>query len=155
MIPAFVPEGLLPPGLHAASLREVEARFGGSARRDEQLRLLREVVGAALFYASIKRVLLWGSFVSGKEEPNDLDYSFVVGISHKVTDIAPEHRIYLNPRQAMMRWGVDAGFVEIIDFPLSQYLDRVELLTQRRGDTRQRGIIEISLWGERQWLSNI
>ncbi len=155
MIPAFSPDGFLPFGLHGASLQEIEARFGGNARREGQLGLLREVVEAALVYPSIKRVLVWGSFVSSKEEPNDLDYSLVVGVSHQLVTIAPEHRLYLNPRQAMMRWGVDVGFLEILDYPLSTFLDRVELLARRRGTEQERGLLEISLWGERAWPSNV
>ena len=133
---------------------EIEARFGESAVRQKQLQLLREVVSAALWYPSIKRVLVWGSFVSSKAEPNDLDYSLVVSVSHKASSVAREHRIYLNPRQAMMRWGVDVGYVELFDFPLEQHLEHLELLTQRRGEALARGIVEISLWGERKWPTN-
>lgn len=147
MIPAFVPEGLLPPGLHAASLREIEARFGGSARRDEQLRLLREVVGAALFYASIKRVLLWGSFVSSKEEPGDLDYSFVVGVEHKQVALRSEDEPFLLPRLARLLYGVDPNHLVIADYDLERYTERVDFILTGR-DRKHHGIVEINLRGE-------
>jgi len=68
--------GCLPPGLHAASLAELEARFGIlSAVRQQFMGLLREVVGAANAYPTLKRVLVWGSFVTANADPGDLDYS--------------------------------------------------------------------------------
>lgn len=147
MIPAFVSEGLLPSGLHAASLREVEARYGGSARRDEQLRLLREVVGAALFYPSIKRVLLWGSFVSSKEEPNDLDYSLVVGINHPQVQVAKEHKRFLVPFEARTFYGADTSYFIVQDWKLETYIQLIDFFSLSRQNTRC-GVVEISLRGE-------
>jgi hypothetical protein len=79
-LPDFQPDGFLPPGLHAASLAVVDARFGiGSAARERQIGLVREVVAAARSYATIKRVLLWGSFVTSKTEPRDLVWGEFAG----------------------------------------------------------------------------
>ena len=147
MIPAFQNDGLLPPGLHGASLREVRARFGGNARREEQLGLLRAVVEAALVYPSIKRVLIWGSFVSSKDEPNDLDYSLVVGVEHKLVTIAPEHERFLVPRAARVRYGVDVNYLVIEDYDLEHYAMLVDFVMTGR-DTRHHGVVEVSLRGE-------
>src|SRR5438132_4141373 len=66
-LPDFRQDGLLPAGIHAATLQEVQIRFGScsaiSQRKQEQL---VKVVEAALAYVTIKRVLLWGSFISTK-----------------------------------------------------------------------------------------
>ena len=64
-VPELEPGGCLPAGIHAASFAEVRARFGaGSAARQRQGELLRQVVEAAKEYPTIKRVLVWGSFVA-------------------------------------------------------------------------------------------
>ena len=47
---------------------------------------------AATGVFAIKRVLVWGSYVTAKEEPNDLDYSIVVSIDHVDALIAAPHR---------------------------------------------------------------
>ena len=54
-VPELEPGGCLPAGIHAASLAEVRARFGaGSAARQRQGELLRQVVEGAKEYPTIK-----------------------------------------------------------------------------------------------------
>lgn len=72
-IPPFRADGYLPEGLHRASEAEVLFRFGTSTRRRRRLalRLLRWIelsrnVGG-------RRLLVDGSFVTAKDEPNDID----------------------------------------------------------------------------------
>ena len=147
MIPAFSPDGFLPFGLHGASLQKIEARFGGNARREGQLRLLREVVNAALVYPSVKRVLVWGSFVSNKAEPNDLNYSLVVGISHPPVQVQEEHRRFLVPRDARLFYNVDTSYLLVEDWQFEASVGLLEFFSTPRYNTRC-GIIEISLRGE-------
>ncbi len=72
-IPPFCPDGYLPEGVHVCSEADVIFRFGSSSRRRRQLALrlrrwieLGRQVGA-------KRLLVDGSFVTAKEEPQDVD----------------------------------------------------------------------------------
>ena len=73
MIPVFRPDGYLPEGLHAAAEAEVTFRFGstGSRRRRLVLRLRRWVALARQVRA--RRLLVDGSFVTSKPDPNDID----------------------------------------------------------------------------------
>src|SRR3712207_5952574 len=73
MIPAFRPDGYLPVGLHAASEADVTFRFGSTSprRRRLVLRLRRWVQLARQVQA--RRLLVNGSFVTAKLEPNDID----------------------------------------------------------------------------------
>ena len=85
--------GFLPRGINSATLSEVVERFGkGSTARAKQAELLGQVVAAVKSCSTIKRVLVWGSFVTDKPEPNDLDYSNVVSIDHRDALIAEPHR---------------------------------------------------------------
>ena len=152
MLPELDPEGNLPPGIHAASLAEVEQRFGtGSDTRVGLGRLLRDVVDAAKAYATIKRVLVWGSFVSAKAEPRDLDYSLVVSVTHRDASIAAEHRWFLVALDARAYNGVDRAFLEIPDYPLDRYPERLDFICRSRSRV-PRGIVEISLRGEEATL---
>jgi len=73
MIPDFRDDGNLPVGVHLASEAEVTFRFGASSprRRRLVLRLRRWIELSRLTGAS--RFLVDGSFVTAKEEPNDVD----------------------------------------------------------------------------------
>lgn len=72
MIPPFEPTGTLPPGIHQATWEEVEARFGGNARRRQLLTGLAEVI-RELQRVKCPTLYLDGSFVTDKPFPNDFD----------------------------------------------------------------------------------
>jgi uncharacterized protein DUF6932 len=147
-LPAVQPDGLLLPGIHAATLHEIEARFGvGSEARQQQIELLRRIVDAARSYPTIKRVLVWGSFVTTKPEPRDLDYSVVVSVAHRGTQIAIEHRRFFVPSDARRHYGVDRNYLVVPDYPLDYYIEKLDFFCQAR-DGRACGIVEVSLRGE-------
>lgn len=146
--PDLESDGYLPPGIHAASFHQVEECFGvGSEARERQAELLRLLIEAARSYPTIKRVLLWGSFVTDKPEPNDLDYSIVVSVGHPLTQVAPEHRRFFVPSDARRFYGADANYLVIYDYPLERYIERMDFLCHRR-DKQPCGIVEIHLHGE-------
>ncbi len=73
MIPGFNAVGYLPPGIHPATLSEIEARFGlESELRRVQMESLRWMVDLA-WKAGAQRIIVNGSFVTHKDEPNDVD----------------------------------------------------------------------------------
>lgn len=72
MIPEFTADGLLPQGVHPATLGEVLERFGGNERRERLLMGLVEAL-RLLRAAGCRRVYINGSFVTSKELPNDID----------------------------------------------------------------------------------
>jgi hypothetical protein len=72
LIPNFDAQGLLPKGVHPATWKEVRERFGGSERREELLKKLREALNL-LRAAGCRRVYIDGSFVTAKQMPNDID----------------------------------------------------------------------------------
>jgi hypothetical protein len=72
VIPAFDERGNLPPGIHKADWRELEAAFGGSVSRALLLTGFRESL-ALLRVAGCRTAYLDGSFVTAKAEPADFD----------------------------------------------------------------------------------
>jgi len=79
MIPPFDEQGYLPPGIHAATLDEVEDRFGcESELRRVQMESLRWLVDLA-HRAGVARVVINGSFVTEVFEPNDVDCALLIG----------------------------------------------------------------------------
>ena len=73
MIPEFRDDGYLPEGLHLATDAEITFRFGTASnqRRRLILRLRRWIELSRLIQA--KRFFVDGSFVTEKNEPNDVD----------------------------------------------------------------------------------
>lgn len=73
MIPDFRDDGYLPEGLHIATEAEATFRFGAGTTRRRRLilRLRRWLELSRLTHAH--RFLVDGSFVTAKQEPNDID----------------------------------------------------------------------------------
>ena len=72
-IPAFRSDGYLPPGVHVCTEAEATSRFGVASHR--RRRLITRVrrwceLGRAI---GARRLLLDGSFVTAKDEPEDVD----------------------------------------------------------------------------------
>ncbi len=73
MIPSFNENGYLPPGIHPANLEEIAARFGQQSElRRVQMESVRWLVDLAR-RVGIPRIVVNGSFVTDKLEPNDID----------------------------------------------------------------------------------
>jgi hypothetical protein len=73
MIPKFDENGYLPSGVHLASLDEIEARFGRQSEiRRVEMQSLRWLADLAR-KAGVLRLIVNGSFVTERLEPNDVD----------------------------------------------------------------------------------
>ena len=78
-IPVLNDNGYLPPGVHLASLAKIAARFGRESElRRVQMQSLCWLVELA-WRAGVERVVVNGSFVTDKLEPNDVDCVLLIG----------------------------------------------------------------------------
>ena len=75
-LPAAAAGGDLPAGIHAATWGEFNARFGGSPARSRLLAQLRPALDA-MHGAGVPAVVIGGSFVTGKVDPNDIDMGWL------------------------------------------------------------------------------
>ena len=71
--PEFNEHGDLPVGIHAATLDEVVEHFGATPRRAVVARRLERVCQLARSTGRLARFIIFGSFVTAKPEPNDVD----------------------------------------------------------------------------------
>jgi hypothetical protein len=79
MIPPLNDDGYLPPGIHPATLEEIAARFGQESElRQVQMESLHWLVDLAR-RAGVQRIVVNGSFVTDKLEPNDVDCVLLIG----------------------------------------------------------------------------
>ncbi|MBC8870282.1 MAG: hypothetical protein H8E44_12735 [Planctomycetes bacterium] len=79
MIPGFDEHGYLPPGIHRATLEEIEERFGRESElRRVQMESLAWLVDLTR-RAGVRRLIVNGSFVTDAYEPNDVDCLLLLG----------------------------------------------------------------------------
>jgi len=79
VIPAFDSNGNLPPGIHRCTVDEIVTRFGhGSSERQVETSQLVQFVDWAR-QAGVRRLLVNGSYITSKAEPNDVDLVVLPG----------------------------------------------------------------------------
>jgi len=93
VIPPFDDSGCLPPGLHSATLAEIDARFGRQSElRRVQMESVRWMVDLAV-HAGVQRIVLNGSFVTNIMEPNDVDCALLLAADYPRDTSASEELI--------------------------------------------------------------
>jgi hypothetical protein len=79
MLPPFDDYGNLPAGIHLCTIEELTARFGhGSEERTTEISELLLLIDTAK-KAGVRRLMVNGSFVTGKLAPNDVDVVILPG----------------------------------------------------------------------------
>ena len=81
MLPEFDIDGDLPPGIHHATLDELEqrlSRFVVSDRRINLFAWFKRLVAMAKGSGIVDRLVVGGSFVTSKPEPNDIDLALIL-----------------------------------------------------------------------------
>ena len=142
MIPAFNFEGDLPIGVHTATLDEVLSRFGrlSSGRRIVAVRLER-VYRLAAGTGHLARCIVFGSFVTNKHEPNDVDLLLIMDDTFDLSLVSGEARLLFDHQAGDSHFGASIFWVRrVVAFGGEQAM--VEFW-QRRRDGRLRGIVEI------------
>lgn len=92
--PEFNAAGDLPVAVHRASLAEVVAHFGqGNPRRVVLGRRLERIFLLVAQTGCLRRFILFGSFITNKPEPGDLDVFLIMEDSFEVSQVRGEARI--------------------------------------------------------------
>src|SRR5580658_7118352 len=100
MLPELIGQGELPPGVHRAGWEEFQGRFCDSAPRrvwlSARLRALLDLAGAT---GELRRVFIWGSFVTAKPAPRDLDILLIMSEDFEVDRLsAPAQAVFDSTR---------------------------------------------------------
>ena len=142
MLPEFNHDGNLPEGIHVATEDEVFVRFATpSARRQWLGEQLRSLVALAKSTGQLARVFLWGSFVTSKEVPNDLDVLLVMSMEFAVESVSAQAQVLFDHVQAHLRFQADVFWTKASIEPqvLHLWLDTY----QTGKDFTRRGIVEV------------
>lgn len=144
MLPELTGEGELPPGVHAADWQEFRARFGAlSPRRVWLSGRLRALLRLAASNGELRRVFIWGSFVTAKPAPRDLDILLIMDENFEVDRVAAPAQAVFDSGRAKLLFEADVFWArasvgrEVLDLWLDTY--------QTSRNFRKRGIVELEL----------
>ena len=133
MIPAFNENGYLPAGIHHATVQEVRERFGtGSEQREAQAQSLEWLIPLCR-RAGITRLLINGSFVTDRLEPNDVDCVLLQGPGYRANSAA----------SAELRVGLPFLEIKIVGEVDYRFFAETVFGTDR--DWTPKGVIEVEL----------
>lgn len=142
MIPDFRDDGYLPKGLHVGTEAEVTFRFGTTTSQRKRLAIRRRRWIELSRAVSAKRLLVDGSFVTAKPEPNDVDAvvwipeDFAERVSAGQAD-AIELEIMLLTRHPEEIFAAEDR---------RDWDDWLEFFTRtREADDRRKGVVEVEL----------
>ncbi len=141
-LPTFNARGDLPEGVHQATLAEVVARLGQGApsrqRATAALLLIHQLVSAT---GLLDRFVIYGSYVTDKPAPNDVDIFLVLAAEFDIEQLTGETRILFSHSLAQQHFGTSVFWVN-----RSTSFANVEDLIegwQTKRDLTRRGIVEV------------
>jgi hypothetical protein len=144
MLPSFNEDGNLPEGVHLATESEIESRFVEVSPRRKWLgERLRDLLALARSTAKLQRVFLWGSFVTAKEAPRDLDLLLVMTSDFDLEHAPEGCKMIFEHVQARISFNADVFWTRasIGESTLELWLDTY----QTARDFKRRGIVEVIL----------
>ena len=110
-LPEFNERGDLLEGIHAATLEVVLARFGGSPRRAVVGRRLERIYTLARSTGHLARFIVFGSFITAKDEPNDVDIFPLMEDSFDVNKVSTEARLVFDHAAAQNLLGASVFWI--------------------------------------------
>jgi len=108
--------GLLPEGIHDCDLTEAQNRFGsfqGTDRRPKMWAKFMDFVRLARTDRFIEELIIDGSFVTARPDPNDIDVIVVVPVGHDFGADLPQHQCeMIAAARVRRRFGFDIVVVK-------------------------------------------
>jgi len=105
-LPPFTKSGDLPAGVHRATLRDVIERFGrGSRQRVAVASRLGRIHELAASTRHVRTFVVFGSFVTAKSEPEDVDVFLVMEDVFDVASLKGEERLLFDHPAAQAYFG--------------------------------------------------
>ena len=142
ILPAFNEQGDLPPGVHRATLSEVLERFGqGTIQRRAVADRLNRIYQLVVSTGQLARLVVFGSFVTAKPEPNDVDIVVLMEDTFDLASVRGEASLVFEHMEADAHFGASV-FWATRSGVLGGEQAMIEYWQARREGGR-RGIVEI------------
>ena len=141
-LPPFIETGDLPYGIHRATLREILDHFGtGSPRRRVNALRLERIYRLAAATGYMKRFVVFGSFVTTKPEPNDIDVFMLMEDTFDVDQLTGESRLLFDHVVAQTYFGSSIFWLRCLAALQGEEVAIEQWQIKRDGT--ERGIVEI------------
>jgi hypothetical protein len=142
-LPQLNSAGELPAGVHQATMDEVLAQFGsGTAQRQAVTARLRRIYDLARATRKLERLILFGSNITAKLDPNDVDIILVMRDDFVVQACDEESRPLFDHPRAAEAFGASLFWIR----PALLVLETLEEFIahwQITRDQTRRGIVEV------------
>lgn len=141
-LPTIIETGDLPQGVHRASLEEVLSLFGeGTVQRKLVGMRLRRVYELAIAARHVKRFIVFGSFVTSKPEPNDVDVFLIMDDAFDLSQVKGEATLVFDHPAAQAHFGASIFWLRQLAALPSE--EEAVQSWQRKREGPPRGIVEI------------
>lgn len=142
-LPTIAETGDLPQGVHRASLQEVLNQFGQATIQRKLVGMrLRRVYELAAATGHLKRFIVFGSFVTAKPEPNDVDVFLLMDDTFDLTQVRTEARLVFDHPAAQAHFGASIFWMrQLAALPNEE---EAVLGWQLKRDGTRRGIVELT-----------
>ena len=143
-LPPFTASGDLPLGVHRAALHELGERFGsGTLQRRRVFIRLERLHSLARATGHVERMIVFGSFVTTKAEPNDVDVFLLMADGFDASVATGETRLLFDHLAAEAHFGASVFWLRRLA-ALEGEQAAVEYWQVKR-DGERRGVVEIDL----------
>jgi hypothetical protein len=141
-LPPFTANGYLPPGIHRATLAEVLERFGSSSSQRMLVGLRLECIYSVVWATGhLARCVVFGSFVTAKPLPNDVDVFLLMEDTFDVSQLTGEARLLFEHAVAQTRFGASVFWLRRLALLDDEQTTLSHWQITREG--HHRGIVEI------------
>lgn len=141
--PPLNDKGELPIGVHRATMGEVVAYFGsGTPQRQAITAQLLHIHNLAKATGYLERLILFGSYVTTKPEPNDVDIVLIMRDDFRIGACGEEACKLFDHLQATEKFGASIFWVR----PSMLFLETLDDFInhwQIKRDQTNRGIVEV------------
>lgn len=140
--PAFNNKGDLPVGIHSATLSEILQHFGtGTTQREFLGNQLEHIYTLASSTKQVARFIVFGSFVTAKPVPGDIDIFLLMEDSFDVAQVPGDAALVFDLQKAQDVLGASIYWIrEQVIFSNKQ---EVVEGWQTKRDKSRRGIVEV------------
>jgi hypothetical protein len=144
-LPNFDATGDLPPGVYRAALHEVLRHFGTvGGQRGACTRHLSHIYELAQRTGYLQQFIIFGSYVTAKPDPNDVDVVLVMDDTFRL-DICPiETRGLFDHAVAQARYGASIFWIRP-GLLIGESIEDFIAYWQLKRDGSKRGIVEVVL----------
>jgi len=144
-LPALNEAGDLPIGVHQCTWQEMEQRFGtGTSQRLICTRRLEHVLNLARRTSRLSRFIVFGSYVTAKPEPNDIDVVLVMDDAFRLEDCPPALSPLFEHALAQARYGASVFWIRP-GLLIGEGIEEFIAYWQSKRGGGKRGIVEVML----------